>query len=361
MGALALGYGGAKANEAANQPGGKKNAPAPPDYMGLVREQGQIQQDLLNQQTRANRPNQSTPFASSTWSQGPDGQWTQSTALNGPMGEASTAVQKQLLQAMTNPLDFGSLPGVSSGDVARQQGIDAAYSQATSRLDPRFSRARESERTRLLNQGLAEGSEAFNNAMGQLGNQETDAYNQAMYSAIGQGREAGESIFRQDMARRNMAGQEMLQARRQPMADLQGFQSLLNMPGFMGAGQGQAPNLVGAGGMQDAANFRNWQSNNQATADAIGGGMDLLGMLGQMYFMSDERAKMELEELPHEVVPGVPAIAFRYRPELGLGNGRYVGVSAQALQRVHPEAVRERPDGLLEVSAKFAPVPLEEP
>jgi hypothetical protein len=286
---------------------------------------------------------------------------TQQVGLNGPLGEASNAVQQQLLQAMTSPLDLGGLPEVSSGDAARQQGIDAAYSQATSRLDPRFSRAKDSERTRLLNQGLAEGSEAFNNAMGQLGNQENDAYNQAMYSAIGQGREAGESIFRQDMARRNMAGQEMMRKRSQPMADLQGFQSLLNMPGFMGAGQGQAPNLVGAGGMQDAANFRNWQSNNQATADAIGGGMDLLGMLGQMYFMSDERAKMEIEHLPHEVVPGVPAITFRYRPELGLGSGRYLGVSAQALQRVAPEAVRERPDGLLEVRADFAPVPLEEP
>lgn len=340
---------------------GGKSAPAPPDFMGLAREQGQIQQDMLRQQTRANRPTQSTPFASSTWVEGPDGQMTQRVGLTGPLGDASSAVQQQLLQAMTQPLDFGGLPQVGTGADARQQGIDAAYNQATSRLDPRFSRARDAERTRLLNQGLAEGSEAFNNAMGQLGNQETDAYNQAMYSAIGQGREAGESIFRQDMARRSQGLQEMLRQRSQPMADLQGLQSFLGMPSFMGAGQGQAPNLLGAGGMQGAADFRNWQANNQATADAIGGGMDLLGTLGQLYFMSDERAKVEIKHLPHEVLPGVPAISFRYRPELGLGTGRYVGVSAQALQRVAPEAVRERPDGLLEVRADFAPVPLEDP
>jgi hypothetical protein len=356
-----FGAGASQATQVGSQPGGKKNAPAPPDYMGLVREQGNTQQDMLQKQTRANRPNQSTPFASSTWVEGPDGQMTQQVGLNGPLGEASNAVQLQLLQAMTNPLDFSGLPQVSSGDAARQQGIDAAYSQATSRLDPRFSRALDSERTRLLNQGLAEGSEAYNRSMGELGMQENDAYNQATYSAIGQGREAGESITRQDMARRNQGMQEMLRQRSQPSADLQGLQSLLGMPGFMGAGQGQAPNLLGAGGMQGQANFQNWQANNQATSDAIGGGMDLLGMLGQLYFMSDERAKMDVRRLPHDVVPGVPAAIFRYLPEIGLGDGRYVGVVAQDLQRVMPEAVRERPDGLLEVRSDFAPVPLEEP
>lgn len=352
----AVGYGGKALGESQ-----KKNAPAPPDYMGLANQQAGQQQQLLNQQTAANRPNQSSPFASSQWSKGPDGQWSQQLGFTGPLAGASQNVQQQLLQAMTGPLDFSGLPQVGTGEAAREQAINAAYGQATSRLDPRFSRARDAERTRLLNQGLQEGSEAYNRAMGELGNQEADAYNQAMFSAIGQGGEAGERIFRQGMMGRNQALEEMLRQRNQPMAELQQMQSLLGMPSFVQAGMGEAPNLVGAGAMTDAANFRNWQQKQQMMADYYGGAMDLFGQGMSMapYFLSDERAKTDVQRLPYEVVPGVPGVSFRYRPEVGLGTGLHVGVSAQDLQRAFPGAVRPRPDGLLEVHPAFAPFPVE--
>lgn len=339
--------------------GGKKNAPPPPDYLGFANDQAEQQHQLLNEQSLANRPNQQTPFASSQWTKNPDGTWSQSTGFSGPMGGASTALQQQLLQAMAGPLDFSGLPQVGSGEEARQQAIEASYSQATSRLDPRFSHARDSERTRLLNQGLSEGSEAYNKAMGELGMQENDAYNQAMYGAIGQGQQAGESLFRQGMDRRTQALAELLRQRGQPMAELQGMQGFLAQPGFQGAGQGQAPNLLGAAGMQDAAAYRNWQARQQAMADAYGAGMDLVGTAGSLAVLSDERAKQDILPLGREALPGVPLIAFRYRPELGLGSARYVGVSAQALQRALPGAVRARPDGLLEVHPAFSPIPLE--
>jgi hypothetical protein len=337
-----------------------QGAPAPQNYMGLAQQQAGQQNDLLGQQTQANRPNQQNAFgATSTWTTGPDGRPMQQTAFTGPLGQASGGVQQQLLQAMTGPLDFSSLPGVSSGDAARQQGIDAAYGQASSRLDPRFSRARADTRTQLLNQGLAEGSEAYNRSMGELGMQENDAYNQAMYSAIGQGREAGESIFRQDTARRGMGMQEMLQKRGQPLRELQGMQSLLGMQSFMGAGQGQAPNLLGAAGMQDAAAYRKWQADQQQLADWIGGGMDLLGTAGS-FALSDERSKTDLQRLPEEMIPGVPLALWRYRDGMG-APGLHLGVVAQDLALVRPEAVRARHDGMFEVHPDFAPVALENP
>ena len=55
-----------------------------------------------------------------------------------------------------------------------------------SRLDPRFERQEESLRTRLANQGITPGSEAWNREMGTLGESRNDAYNQLMLTGRGQ-------------------------------------------------------------------------------------------------------------------------------------------------------------------------------
>ena len=50
-----------------------------------------------------------------------------------------------------------------------------AYDLGSQRLDPRFERAREAERTRLLNSGIREGSAAWEAAMSGIGQNENDA------------------------------------------------------------------------------------------------------------------------------------------------------------------------------------------
>ena len=60
---------------------GKKSADAP-DYKGAAEAQGQASQELVQQQTQANRPNQYTPWGSSTWTQGQDGSWSQNLSLS---------------------------------------------------------------------------------------------------------------------------------------------------------------------------------------------------------------------------------------------------------------------------------------
>lgn len=54
------------------------------------------------------------------------------------------------------------------------------------RLDPLMGERRESLRTRLSNQGIKEGTEAFDRAMGRFGEQENDAYNQLLLTGRGQ-------------------------------------------------------------------------------------------------------------------------------------------------------------------------------
>jgi hypothetical protein len=347
---LAAGY---FANKEASKPGGKKNAPAPPDYMGLVREQGDIQRRYLEEQTRANRPNQSTPFASSQWTRGPDGQWQQNVSLSGGLGEAGNALQNQVAEQLRQPLDMSTLPELGSGEEAAARARDAVYNQARSRLDPQWAAQEESNRTRLLNQGLTEGSEAYNRAMDRLANQRTDAYNQANFSSIREGEAVGQARFGQNMAARNQALMEMLRQRQLPLSELAQLQGFTAMPGFSQAGQAQAPDLLNAGGMQGEADFRNWQGRNQAQADFWNSIMQLGGTLGAAA-VSDERAKTDLRRLPAEAAPGVPLAVFRYRPGMG-PPGLYKGVVAQDLQKVLPEAVHEGEGGVLYVSGEFAP------
>jgi hypothetical protein len=336
--------------------GGKKSPGAPADFTGAAREMGDIQQRLLNEQTLANRPNQNTPFASSQWTRGPDGQWQQSVSLNGGLGQASDALQGQLAQQLGVPLDFSGLPELGTGESARQQASDAAYQQATSRLDPQFREMEERNRTRLLNQGLSEGSEAYSKAMDRLSQQRADAYNQANFSAIREGTAAGSALFNQNLAARNQGMQERLRQRGQPLAELQALQGFTAMPGYSQAGQGQAPNLLAALGMEDAAHYRKWLAEQQSRSDTIGAGFDLLGTLASVggAFLSDERAKTNVERLPEQVAPGVPLAVFRYRPEHG-PDGLYAGVVAQDVQREYPRAVTVGPGGMLFVSGHFAP------
>lgn len=74
---------------------------------------------------------------------------------------------------------------------------DSLYRTATARLDPQFQQRENAERTRLINAGVAEGSEAFNNAMDAFGRDRTAAYGDARDRAI-QGRGAEQSRLNAD-------------------------------------------------------------------------------------------------------------------------------------------------------------------
>jgi hypothetical protein len=212
--------------------GGKGGGEPPPDYMGAA-----------ERQTQANRPNQNTAWGSTSWQQGPDGQWTQNQTLNPELqGLFGQAIQNQ-----QQGIDYGALPGLTDGAAARDQAITGAYNQATSRLDPRFQQAEDAQRTRMYNMGLTEGDAAYEQQMGNFARDKNDAYSSAMNGAIAQGTQAGASLFNQSLAGRQQMLGEATQQMNQPM---QGFNSLLagsgalNMPGFMPSG-----NYLGAAGM----------------------------------------------------------------------------------------------------------------
>jgi hypothetical protein len=232
-----------------------KNAPPAQDYTGIA-----------DKQVGANRPNQSTPYGSSSWTQGPDGQWNQSVQFGGPLAGAFQNVGNQFASATSSPLDFGSAPALQYGEDARKAAVDAAYGQATSRLDPQWQ-AREGEaRTRLINQGLDPSSEAFRTEMDALGRQRNDAYGGAMNMAIGRGAEDAGQMFNQSATARQMEIANILRKRAQPMAEMGAMQGMLQMPTF-----NPATGMVESARAEDQAAMEGKQYEDKRWADLFGG------------------------------------------------------------------------------------------
>jgi hypothetical protein len=201
-----------------------------PDFTKIAREQADISRQNVADQTLANRANQTNAFgASSQWTQGPDGQWTQSSGFGGDLGRA--------LQGLTGQVaNQGALP---TGQEARDQAIDSAYSQAMSRLRPEWDQREQATRSRLAAMGLDPGSEAATNEMANLGRARTDAETSAMNSAIGQGTAAGQAIFNQGVTSQQL-----------PWQQLQALQGLGQQSNYSMAGQAQTPDLMGAAQQQ---------------------------------------------------------------------------------------------------------------
>jgi hypothetical protein len=299
-----------------------KGAPPPPDYSGAAQNQFQSGQESINQQTQANRPNQNGPFGSVQWTQGPDGQWTQNSALSGGLGQAANNLQGQV--AGQGPLD--------NGTAARNQAINSAYGYATSRLDPQWKLRDEQLQTQLANQGLSPGSAAYEQATSQQGRDRNDAYNGAMASAIGQGTAAQQATFGENLA-----------AQMAPYQQMAALHGLGQAAGFNSAGAYsplqalQAAGLIGNYGLQGA------QMNNQVWSDLFSGA----GQLGSGAMMaSDERLKSHVERLDVEAEPGIPVATFQYKHEPGRTR---LGVIAQDVEKVRPDAVETGPDGIKRV------------
>lgn len=221
-----------------------KGAPDAPDYKGASAEA-----------TRNSRPNQTTPFASSQWSQDPkSGMWSQNVGLNGPLAGLNNQLGSQAAGAWGTPLD--------NGQQARQHAEDAIYQRGASRLDPMWAQREHGFNSDLANQGIDPNSEAYAKASGNFGRDRNDAYSSLLRDSImGGGQEA-----------QRQQGMD-LQSRMAPLGAMGLLQGLMGMPNFQTGG-----NPLAAAGMQgqygmDAANY-----NRSFWKDLMGGGMNIAAM-----------------------------------------------------------------------------------
>ena len=192
------------------------------------------------------------------------------------------------------------------------------------RLDPMFAQRDESLRTRLTNQGIREGSAAWNNAMGQFGQQQNDAYNQLLLQGRGQ---ASQELLTEDNQRIN-----------QISALLNGGQ--VSQPNFMATPQQQIATTDVAGIIN--TNYQQQlaaaQAQNAGTSSILGG-LFGLGAAG-IYKWSDKRLKEDIEKVG-ETTEGIGVYEYNYKGD----DERQIGVMAQEVEKKHPEAVITTPSG----------------
>lgn len=231
-------------------------APAPVDWKGL-------QTGITNaasQQTQNNRLNTSNPFASQTFNA--DG--STSSQFSGGLGAAANGLMGQASQ-YGQGMDWSQFGKVGTGDQARQQAIDASYGQATSRLDPQWDRRMEAQRTQLINQGLDPNSEAAKNSMQDLSFARNDAYSSAMNNAQMMGQQAGDSVFRNNLASQQNEIANALRQRGMPIQEMQQLMGLMGQPQY-GQDNSTLAGAMGSAGLAQSAADRDKQMADEANA-----------------------------------------------------------------------------------------------
>lgn len=296
--------------------GGKGSTPPAPDYKGAAQEQAASSREATTAATWANRPTQNTPFGSSTWNTGTKvdpstGQnvttWEENITLDPATKQAldsQQALQQQrsdlaggmferVGQELGPQMDwsqYGSPTGLNdTASSARENATRNAMEQFSSRADPRYARAEDQTRTRLANQGITEGSEAYRRAMQDFGQSKEDAYRQAEYQAQAVGgsegqRQLGMEATTADYSNKIRQQQitEEMQKRGFSLNEINALISgqqvgMPGMPQFGQAGTSQAVNAMGAAGMTgqsglDAYNAQQGQAGQtMATVGTVAG------------------------------------------------------------------------------------------
>lgn len=307
---------------------GKQAAPQAPDPVATAGAQSASNKETAIAQANLNMVDQVGPGGSVKYTQigtNSDGtpKYQQTTAYdpktegiyNAGIGTsqnlANLAQQKsgELGGLLANPIDFSAqkqyLEGLTSG------ALDKSWAQNQAALD-----------TKLSNQGIKLGSDAYDRAQNQFGVTRSDAYNSANVNNY------------------NTALQSQMALRSAPINEILALagQSQVQQPQF-----GATPQTGVAG--TDVAGITNqaYQNNVNAVNQANQGTNQMLGGLfsagaNLIPLFSDERLKTDIKGTGEEVA-GVPVKSWRWKGT----NQRDTGVIAQQLEKKHPELVSRDP------------------
>jgi hypothetical protein len=298
-----------------------KSPPPPPDPYQVAGAQTQQNEQSAEYNARINRMDQSNPYGSTNYQiTGYDPQtgapiYRQDTSL-------SSGLQGVFDQQVGNLQDTYSQPFSYNTDEARNNAESALYNRNTQYLDPQFERGENSLRTRMANQGVVEGSEAYGNAMQDFNRSKEQAYSGARNDAI---------AFGGDESSRALG--QALQMRNQPMNEFSQFSGTVNPPnpGVPLVGTNPA-DIQGAMQNQYQGNLDIYNAKQSQRNALLQGAMGV----GSAFLLSDERTKEEIEPLG-ELNDGTNIYAFQYKG----APDKHIGVMAQEVEKRDPRAVKE--------------------
>ena len=296
--------------------------------------------------TAANRVNQYTPYGNLEYRQtGVDAQGNPIWSATQSMSPELQDIYGSLTKSAQGTYSQGFNPNLPSVGINPGESYEQAIMR---RLQPTQERQSKQLDVQLANQGIMPGSEAYNTAKTQLSQAQNDQLTSAVVGGFSTGLAANQQQFAQDAAKYQM-----------PLNQLNAFRSA-SSPNYV------APYNQGAIAGPDYLTAYNQSQQNQIAANAaaqsgqnaVTGGLFDIGssLLGSSVggkildtgikaiggLFSDIRMKEKIN-LVGKTLSGINLYEFEYKPEFKeiAGNGKFIGVMAQEVEKVIPDAVIE--------------------
>lgn len=271
--------------------------------------------------------------------------WTQTTTLSPEqqrLYDLTTRGQTTYGETANSLLDNvkGQLSQPVNVDWAAER--DRALAAQMGRINPTLAQAEEGLRQRLLNSGLTPGSEGW----------------EREFRTFQQGR--NDALLAADLNAGNTVGQAISQQAALRAMPLNEASALLSGSQVQAPQAGQvapvnvAPtDVLGAYNTQYQGQLAAWQAANQANNATMGGLFGLAGTLGgsaiRAGLISDARLKENIRRIG-TAENGLPIYSFRYRGD----DVTHVGLMAQDVLHVKPDAVLTMPNGFMAVDYERA-------
>lgn len=357
-------------------------APPAPDYAAAAQQTSAGNASQAQVAQYGSMTNQITPYGQvqytrqqvGTTPQGdPLNQWTQrvilspaeqaafdqNTRINAQLGKVAETGVGYVQNALNKPLDFSQNQQLYTPGQIQQQASDAAYQNAAQYLDPQFKQSNAQLANRLANQGITQGSEAYNNAMLNAGNQQQQAYESARNQAYIQGLSGGQQQYQQAMGTRQQQIAEQQALQQNPLNMLNAVRTgqqmqVANMPqvGQSNPAALQAvagPDMLGAVTAQGQYNMNTYNQQMAAYNAMMNGATSAAGTAAGAGagMMSDRRLKKNIVRIGTHAL-GIGLYTWDY-----LWGQPFSGVMADEVEKVMPEAVGVHPSGFKWVNYKM--------
>lgn len=318
-----------------------KDAPEAPDPYAVAQAQSKSNKETAQEQARLAMTGQVNPFGSISYVRDPS-----SPSGYRQVTELSPEQQALLQQSQDLTAQYGGNTAQQFGlvsdalnragtslsqpfDLNAARGTEISDMQKTF-LDPQWDQRSEALRTQLLNRGIRDGSQEYDTAMRQFGQQRDDAYSKMYLDAYQLGNNTA-------LTQRNL-----------PLSDLQalwgGQQPTPNptAPSAPTPTPGVAATDVAGPVMQGYQTAMNSYNNNMGGLFGLGsaalGGWAKSGFAGAGALFSDRRLKTEVTKLGDDP-RGWGVYRYQYNMPSGEMAGWHIGYMADEVEKIRPDAV----------------------
>lgn len=272
---------------------GKKSPSPPPapDPAATAAAQGQMNKETAIANAELGMVNQYTPYGNLTYTPrgnsaagtpqyesrielSPQQQQLLNMSQQGDLGTAQLGLDQmgRIASSVSSPFSYAGIP--SYGEADQKAASSRAEEALMSRMNPQFQRDEEALRTRLINQGIGQGTQAYSREMDQFNQSKNDARMQSIL----QGQNYGNAELASALQRRNQGIQEYTTQRNAPLNEYTALTSgtQIQNPQFQSSQSGNAAPVDYAGMVNNQYNAQLGAANassaskNAATGQFLG-------------------------------------------------------------------------------------------